>query len=544
MRTFMSTTRTGLLLAAATLLLSPGAGAAADTVEVRRSELLDRIHGGWLGQMIGNLQGLPHEFKYMDQPRASLPDFVCGLPQGGWTDDDTDIEWVHIHHIDRGEPLKIPYPRLRRLWLANLNDGVWVANLNARGLMQRGLLPPATGNPAFNPASWFNLSGQFCMEAYGTVAPGMPQTAADLGLHYAHVTVWGEPIQAAQYWTTLIASAYFHEGSLEDLIVKSLAAVDPRSAQAQAVQDAVAYYRRHPKDWKAARQLVHKKWLKGTRWNANATPPNAALVVLALLYGDGDFYQTLQYAFALGYDADCNAATAGAVLGVRLGVKRIMQTKGFVLKDVYVNRVRDAMPKEVKISAQAEQLLRVAERVILANGGRKAGRDGETVYRIRVQAPRMLESLPKETQPQPGDRAVLAPVLKAGVEGLRAGDEDERFRSALVLTYFGGKEDSGPRRTELAAILRSRVEAPQRHDRLAARGGLCVLGDAAALEGLARYVEENRFNHVTTPDVLNILRAVPPELRPKARDFVKGGRFDHVRKEVDKLLAGWDKETK
>ena len=39
------------------------------------------------------------------------------------------------------------------------------------------------------------------------------------------------------------------------------------------------------------------------------------MVCLALLYGKGDFYRTLQYAMALGYDADCNAATAGAIVG-------------------------------------------------------------------------------------------------------------------------------------------------------------------------------------------------------------------------------------
>jgi ADP-ribosylglycohydrolase len=42
-----------------------------------------------------------------------------------------------------------------------------------------------------------------------------------------------------------------------------------------------------------------------------------------LLYGRDDFYRTLQYAMALGYDADCNAATAGAIVGVRLGFQHI-----------------------------------------------------------------------------------------------------------------------------------------------------------------------------------------------------------------------------
>ena len=38
--------------------------------EVPRAFLLDRIHGGWAGILIGGLEGLPHEFKYNEQPRG------------------------------------------------------------------------------------------------------------------------------------------------------------------------------------------------------------------------------------------------------------------------------------------------------------------------------------------------------------------------------------------------------------------------------------------------------------------------------------------
>ena len=38
------------------------------TADISRAELLDRIHGGWAGMLIGGLEGLPHEFKYKEQP--------------------------------------------------------------------------------------------------------------------------------------------------------------------------------------------------------------------------------------------------------------------------------------------------------------------------------------------------------------------------------------------------------------------------------------------------------------------------------------------
>ena len=50
--------------------ISPG------TREITRAVLLDRIYGGWAGMWIGGIEGLPHEFKYKEQPRATLPDFT------------------------------------------------------------------------------------------------------------------------------------------------------------------------------------------------------------------------------------------------------------------------------------------------------------------------------------------------------------------------------------------------------------------------------------------------------------------------------------
>ncbi len=121
----------------------------------------------------------------------------------------------------------------------------------------------------------------------------------------------------------------------------------------------------------------------------------AATVCLALLYGNDDFYRILQYAMALGYDADCNAATAGTVVGARLGFKRIAALPQFQMPDRFVNKTHPQLPAESKVSEQAETLLRVAERVILANGGERITIAGQPGYRIQLQSPKVLERLPE-----------------------------------------------------------------------------------------------------------------------------------------------------
>jgi|WetSurMetagenome_2_1015567.scaffolds.fasta_scaffold49524_4 hypothetical protein len=362
------------------------------TREITRETLLDRIYGGWVGMLIGGLEGLPHEMKYIRQPRNTLPEFTF-LAQGARSDDDNDFEWTHLWFMDREGVIKLPYPRIVEIWKANMNQGIWVANKRARELMDLGVVPPETGSTKTNPAAWYNLSGQFCVESYGMIAPGMPQTAADIGLHYARIAVSGEPLQAAQFWTSLISLEAFPKGMIEDAMQAALPAVDPRSAMAEVVRDAVRAWREHPGDWKAARQRIHEKWMVQRKWNENSTPLNGAVVLLALLSGEGDFYRTLQHAMALGYDADCNAATAGAVLGYRLGFQRIAALPQFKMPDYYVNGTRPSLPAKSKVSEQAATLLRVADRVILANGGERIEIAGKPGYRVRVQVPQMQSPL-------------------------------------------------------------------------------------------------------------------------------------------------------
>ena len=364
------------------------------TTDVSRADLYDRIYGGWVGMLIGGIEGLPHEWKYKEQPRATLPEFTF-LKNGARSDDDNDFEWTHLWFMDKEGVIKLPYPRIAEIWKANMNAGIWVANKKARELMDQGVLPPETGTVARNPHAWYNLSGQFCVESYGLIAPGMPQTAADIGLYYAHIAVSEEPLQAAQFWTSLISLRAFQTVGVEEAMQRALAAIDPKSCMAEVVADARKAFQTHPDDWKAARQEVDAKWREQRQWNNNSTTVNGAFVCLALLYGQDDFYRTLQIAMALGHDADCNAATAGTVVGVRLGFKRIAALPKYMMPDRYVNKTRPQLPAECKVSEQAETLLRVAERVILANGGERVTIGGQPGYRIKLQSPQVRELLPE-----------------------------------------------------------------------------------------------------------------------------------------------------
>ncbi len=364
------------------------------TIDITRDEIYDKIYGGWVGMLIGGLEGLPHEFKYQDEPRDSLPNFNY-LPNGAQTDDDNDFELTHIYFMDKENVLKIPYPRIAEIWLTNMNKGIWSANEKARNLMREGMIPPATGSSENNAFATFNLSAQFCTESYGLISPGMPCTAANLGVYYAHISVCCEPIQAAQFWTSLISMNMIKNQPIEKTISDALQAVDSTSIMREVVSDVLTAYHENPLDWKKARQLIYKKWSVERKWNRNSTPTNGGMVLLSLLYGNGDFYKTLQLAMALGLDADCNAATAGAIIGSKIGFKKMAALKGFNMPDRYVNKTRPQLPTTMKISEQAELLTHTSEKVILTNGGKRIKINGKSGFRIKLQNPQVLEYLNK-----------------------------------------------------------------------------------------------------------------------------------------------------
>ena len=65
-------------------------------VEIRSETVIDKIRGGLLGEILGDLNGLTHEMNILKSPGRLPITFLLSLP-GAWTDDDTDFEWVYLY---------------------------------------------------------------------------------------------------------------------------------------------------------------------------------------------------------------------------------------------------------------------------------------------------------------------------------------------------------------------------------------------------------------------------------------------------------------
>jgi len=420
----------GLMLS---LLLMGMAPQERKVVELPAEVLEDKIRGGLLGQIFGNLNGLPHEFKYIEEP-GKVETYTPSLPKGAWTDDDTDIEWVYLAEMQKTGSFAIKPSRMAELWRANMNTGIWCANLYARQLLDLGIEPPLTGMITFNPWSEFNISAQFVSEAFGLIAPGMPEAAAQIGVYYTSFAVDGEPLQTTQFFTTMIATAYF-EKDVEKIVEAGLAAVHPTSAVGQVVRDVQSWWKQHPDDWRATRKSLKEKYTRhgGAMRDRNGYELNTGAIVGALLHGgSSDLKETLRLAFNFGWDADCNAATCGTIVGVILG-KKWIDAQGWEIKDVYRNTCRLDMPKDETITGYGDKLLAAARLVILGHGGsEKKTQDGKKIYRLPLGTPRNVGSTNPEDRIREFRRALLDEL-----DRYLTGTPVDRARTAYLAICLG-----------------------------------------------------------------------------------------------------------
>jgi hypothetical protein len=391
-------------------------------IDMPAETLEDKIRGGLLAQLLGNLNGLAHENKYYEEPGA-VAQYTPGLPEGARTDDDTDIEWVYIVAMQSGisarragmtETVMLGPEQITLLWKKHINDHIWCSNLYVRQLMDIGIDPPLTGSLALNPWAGFNISGQFVCEMFGLIAPAMPQTAGRIGLNYTHVSIDGEPAQTTQLFTAMIATA-FTTDNIDNILDAGLASIDPNSRIVPIIRDVRRWRGEYPSDWRRARRLIRDKYTlyESRTRNQNGYELCTAATVAALLYGEGHLVNTLIHAFNFGWDADNNAATAATIVGVIKG-RRWMQQQGWTIQDRYRNTTRPSMPQDETITRFGDRIIEVADRVITENGGAKTRRDGRNFYRILVQRPANIERLTDMDQQRADLRSKMKPQIEAG----------------------------------------------------------------------------------------------------------------------------------
>lgn len=318
------------LVTAAACRPAPKAGPGA---EIGRTALLDKIKGGWAGQVIGCTFGGPTEFHF---PGAIIGDYVPipwdstiiarRFERSPGLYDDVYMDLTFVEVMAR-EGIDAPAAKHAQAF-AHASYPLWHANQAARYNVLNGLLPPDSGHWRNSPHA-DDIDFQIEADFAGLMSPGLVNAGAEIADRVGHIMNYGDGWYGGVYVAAMYSLA-FVETDISRVVEKALAVLPPQSTFARCVADVVDCYKADPTDWRKAWLAVERNWAEDVGCPDFVFEPgnidarvNGAYIVIGLLYGQGDFSRTLEIAARCGQDSDCNPASAGGVLGTLLGYEKV-----------------------------------------------------------------------------------------------------------------------------------------------------------------------------------------------------------------------------
>jgi ADP-ribosylglycohydrolase len=352
----------------------------AAAVPLPKSQLRDKIAGFWQGQLVGNFMGLPFENSYTDDAipflvteyyswsnmpkdaRFAKGDMrgavreVANTFQGSWSDDDTDIELVTLHAVEK-YGLDLSYGEITEMWKKHINRNIWVANFEARSLMEQGMVAPATGKVE-NNRHWDQIDPQLVNEIWSAIYAGQPEKAVQRAEWGARITSDSFGTHPTRFYAYMISRA-FVDDDVTAMVKDSLKVIPEPSPFREGMVDLIAW-KAEGIDWREARERLHKNYYAYDREGITIKPSvthslcNGLAGVMAILWGEGEIKTSLGIAVSAGYDCDNQAATVGALLGVLHGAAKLPRelTCGLPtgkpwevpFNNRYLNYTRDGLP--------------------------------------------------------------------------------------------------------------------------------------------------------------------------------------------------------
>lgn len=298
-----------------------------------KTQLQDKIKGGWAGQTIGVVYGAPVEFKY----QGSLINEYQNIP---WREGYVKYWWdkkpglfddiyTDLNFVDAFEKygLEVSRDSIAGHW-ARTAYHLAHANQASRYNILNGIMPPASGFWKNNPHA-DDLDFQIEADFIGLMTPGLVNKATEIADRVGHIMNSGDGWYGGVFVSALYSLAFVNNNTTE-LVGQALKTIPQGTQFHGCIADVIKWHRQYPDDWKATWFELQKKWNndvgcpKGCFLSFNIDAKiNSAYVAIGLLYGKGDFTKSIDIAARCGQDADCNPATVGGVLGVMNGYSKI-----------------------------------------------------------------------------------------------------------------------------------------------------------------------------------------------------------------------------
>jgi len=300
-------------------------------------DYVERVYAGWLGKVIG----VRHGSNIEGWSSKAIADVYGEITGSGYlfdfknfaSDDDTNgplfyiralEDYTHTRELTAGQIGKtwlnyVPYEHGFYWW-----GGYGVATEHTAYLNLRAGIPaPRSGSIEQNGFMIAEqIGGQIFIDTWGLVVPSDYKLAAEYAQKAASVSHGGNGIYGGMFIAACISAA-FVEKDIASVIKCGLETIPEDCEYTKMSKDVIAFYESNPEDWQKCLKYV-QDYYGYDRYPGNChIIPNSAVIVLSLLYGEGDFTRSINICNMCGWDTDCNVGNVGTIVGVFAGLEDI-----------------------------------------------------------------------------------------------------------------------------------------------------------------------------------------------------------------------------
>lgn len=298
-------------------------------------DYVERTYAGVLGKIIGVYLGRPFEgwsYERIMNELGEVNYYVheqLGVPLIV-TDDDISGTFTFLRALpDYANRRDLSPAQIGQTWLNYLIERrtiLWWGGLGnstehtAFMRLKRGIPAPLSGSIELNgKVVAEQIGAQIFIDGWAMVAPGDPALAADLARRAGSVSHDGEAIYGAQVLAAMESLAYV-EQDINTLIDTGTELIPHDSVIYRMIGDIRNWHAAHPNDWRKTREQIAANYGYDKYGGNCHMVPNHALIIHALLHGEGDFQRSLMIVNTCGWDTDCNSGNVGCLLGIRNGL--------------------------------------------------------------------------------------------------------------------------------------------------------------------------------------------------------------------------------
>ncbi|XAS68617.1 ADP-ribosylglycohydrolase family protein [Micrococcaceae bacterium Sec5.7] len=294
----------------------------------------EQVYAGLLGKVIGVYLGRPVEnwtYESIQERLGDIEYYVhdkLGVPLIV-TDDDIAGTVTFLRAAeDSGRGYDTSAMDVAACWLNYLIENrsvLWwggVGNSTEHTAYMRlkdGYQPPYSGSIELNSKTVAEQIGsQIFIDGWAMIAPGSPKLAAELARRASTVSHDGEAIYGAQMLAAMESMA-FATADINTIIEAGLAQIPTDSVIAMMIADIRRWHDTEP-NWRKARENLQASYGYELYGGNCHMVPNHGLIILAFLYGNGDFSRSMMIVNTAGWDTDCNSGNLGCLIGIMHGL--------------------------------------------------------------------------------------------------------------------------------------------------------------------------------------------------------------------------------